>query len=40
MNRSCQRQTAVFQTLAIRMIALVPVPLAVKSTIRHRQTCF
>ncbi|EDP64955.1 Transposase (class III) [alpha proteobacterium BAL199] len=39
-KRSCQRQTAVLATPASRMIALVPRPAAVSSTIRQRQTCF
>ena len=40
MNRSCQRQTAVLLTPAVRMIVAVPSPSAVASTIRARQTCF
>ena len=40
MNRACQRQTAVLLTPAVRMIAAVPSPSAVASTIRARQTCF
>ena len=40
MNRSCQRQTAVFATPAARMISAVPWPSPVMSTICARQTCF
>ena len=40
MNRACQRQTAVLLTPAVRMIAAVPNPSAVPSTIRARHTCF
>ena len=40
MNRACQRQTAVLLTPAVRMIAAVPSPSAVASTIRARQEYF
>jgi hypothetical protein len=40
MNRSCQRQTAVLLLPVRRMIAFVPSPAVLKSTIRARQTCF
>jgi hypothetical protein len=40
MKRSCQRQTAVLLTPAVRMISTVPAPSALSSTIRARQTCF
>ena len=40
MNRSCQRQTTDLLLPVCRMIAAVPSPSAVKSTIRARQTCF
>jgi hypothetical protein len=40
MNRSCQRHTHGFETLARRMIAAVPHPSAVARMIRARQTCF
>ena len=40
MNRSCQRQTTDLLLPVCRMIAAVPSPSAVESTIRARQTCF
>jgi len=40
MNRSCQRQTQVFDLPVDAMIALVPVPSADNRPIRARQTCF
>jgi len=40
MNRSCQRQTVVFAVPVAAMMAFVPTPSAVGSTIRQRQTCF
>jgi hypothetical protein len=40
MNRSCQRQTQVFDLPVAAMMAFVPRPSAVRSTIRARQTCF
>jgi hypothetical protein len=39
-NRSCQRQTQVLDLPVSRMIAFVPTPSALNSTIRARQTCF
>ena len=39
-KRSCQRQTQVFDLPVRRMIPLVPMPSALCSTIRARQTCF
>ncbi len=39
-KRSCQRQTAILDTPASRMIACVPSPSALSSTMRARQTCF
>ena len=39
-NRSCQRQTQVFDLPVRRMIATVPTPSALESTIAARQTCF
>lgn len=39
-NRSCQRQTAVLLIAVFCMIAIVPSPSAVASTILARQTCF
>ncbi len=39
-NRSCQRQTQVFDVPVRRMISFVPTPSAVKSTIWPRHTCF
>ena len=39
-KRSCQRQTQVLDLPVSRMIALVPTPSAVSSTICARQTCF
>ena len=39
-KRSCQRQTTDLDTLAMRMIAWVPSPSALSSTMRARQTCF
>ena len=40
MNRSCQRQTQVFDLPVSAMIAEVPRPSALRRTIRARQTCF
>ena len=40
MNRSCQRQTVVFDLPVAAMMAFVPKPSAVSSMIRARQTCF
>ena len=40
MKRSCQRQTQVLDLPVCRMIAFVPTPSAVNSTISARQTCF
>ena len=40
MNRSCQRQTQVFDFPVRRMISFVPTPFALKSTIAVRQACF
>ncbi len=40
MKRSCQRQTTVLPLPTARMIAMVPAPSPVSSTIRARQTCF
>jgi hypothetical protein len=39
-NRSCQRQTTVLPLPTARMIAMVPAPATLSSTIRARQTCF
>ena len=39
-KRSCQRHTTVLPLPTARMIAMVPAPSALKSTIRARQTCF
>jgi len=39
-NRSCQRQTVVFDLPVAAMMARVPRPSAVSRTIRARQTCF
>jgi len=39
-NRSCQRQTQVFDLPVLRMIAFVPTPSALSNTICARQTCF
>ncbi len=39
-NRSCQRQTVVFDFPAAAMIAWVPRPSTVSRMIRARQTCF
>jgi hypothetical protein len=39
-KRSCQRQTQVFDLAVRRIIAFVPTPPAVNSTISARQTCF
>lgn len=39
-KRSCQRQTQVFDLAVARMMPLVPMPSAVRRTIRARQTCF
>jgi len=38
--RSCHRQTMVFAVPVAAMIAFVPAPSALSSTIRARQTCF
>jgi hypothetical protein len=40
MKRACQRQTVVFDVPVVAMIAFVPKPSALSSTIRARQTCF
>jgi hypothetical protein len=40
MNRSCQRQTVVFDLPVAAMTAFVPKPSAVRRTVRARQTCF
>ena len=40
MNRSCQRQTHVLDLAVDAMIAVVPRPSALSSTMRQRQTCF
>lgn len=40
MNRACQRQTAVVDVPVAAMMAFVPTPSALSSTIRARQTCF
>src|SRR5665213_2223809 len=40
MNRSCQRQTQVFEVPVWRMISLVPTPSADRRMILARQTCF
>jgi hypothetical protein len=40
MNRSCQRQTQVFDLPVRRIISLVPMPSALSSTIIARQACF
>ena len=40
MNRSCQRQTQVFDLPVSAMIAEVPRPSTLNKTIRARQTCF
>ena len=39
-KRSCQRQTHVLDLPVSRMIALVPTPAALSSTICARHTCF
>jgi hypothetical protein len=39
-KRSCQRHTQVLDLPVSRMIAFVPAPSALNSTIRPRQTCF
>ena len=39
-KRSCQRQTAVLDTPTSRMIAWVPRPSTLSSTMRARQTSF
>ena len=39
-KRSCQRQTQVLDLPVSRMIAFVPRPLTLNSTIHARQTCF
>jgi len=40
MNRSCQHHTQVFDLPVAAMIATVPMPSAVKNTMRARHTCF
>ena len=40
MNLSCQRQTQVFDLPVAAMMAFVPKPSAVRTTIHARQTCF
>src|ERR1700747_1230072 len=40
MKRSCQRQTTVLPLPTARVMAVVPWPSAVRTTIRPRQTCF
>jgi hypothetical protein len=40
MNRSCQRQTVVFDLPVAAMMPFVPEPSAVRRMIRARQTCF
>jgi len=40
MNRSCQRQTQVFDVPVRRMISFVPIPSAENKMISARQTCF
>jgi hypothetical protein len=40
MNRSCQRQTRVFDLPVRRMISLVPTPSALERMIAARQACF
>src|SRR4029078_4817831 len=40
MNRSCQRQTQVFDLPVRRMISLVPTPSALERMIAARQECF
>ena len=40
MNRSCQRQTQVFDLPVPRMISLVPTPSALERMIAARQACF
>ena len=40
MNRSCQRQTQVFDLPVRRMISLVPTPSALERMIAARQACF
>ena len=40
MNRSCQRQTQVFDLPVRRMISLVPTPSALERMISARQACF
>ena len=39
-NRSCQRQTQVFDLPVRRMISLVPTPSALERMIAARQACF
>jgi hypothetical protein len=39
-KRSCQRHTTVLPLPTVRMIAMVPAPSLLNSTIRARQTCF
>ena len=40
MNRSCQRQTQVFDLPVRRMISLLPTPSALERMIAARQACF
>src|SRR6266436_9023027 len=40
MKRSCQRQTTVLPLPTARVMAVVPSPSDVRTTIRARQTCF
>ncbi len=40
MNRSCQRQTQVFDLPVRRMISFVPIPSALSRTISARHACF
>ena len=39
-KRCCQRQTTVLPLATARMIAMVPSPSLLSSTIRARHTCF
>ncbi len=40
MNRSCQRQTQVFDLPVRRMISCVPAPFALERMMAARHTCF
>ena len=40
MNRSCQRQTQVFDLPVRRMMSLVPTPSALSNMMAARQACF